>query len=55
MLFVLSALILIVTIVASIIGLAMTTQYFSPIKRLVKIVTCDIVMPVQCFIIWQLF
>ena len=42
MLFVLSALILVVTIVASIIGLAMTTRYFSPIKRLV--------MPIQAFI-----
>lgn len=51
MLFVLSALILIVTIVALIIGLAMTTQYFSPIKRLVKnSYLLIIVMPVKAFI-----
>ena len=51
MLFMLSALILIVTIVASIIGLAMTTQYFSPIKRLVKnSYLLIIVMPVQSLI-----
>ena len=49
--FMLSALILIVTIVASIIGLAMTTQYFSPIKRLVKnSYLLIIVMPVQSLI-----
>lgn len=51
MLFMLSALILVVTIVASIIGLAMTTQYFSPIKRLVKnSYLLIIVMPVQSLI-----
>ena len=51
MLFMLSALILIVTIIASIIGLAMTTQYFSPIKRLVKnSYLLIIVMPVQSLI-----
>ncbi|WP_298730126.1 DUF624 domain-containing protein [uncultured Granulicatella sp.] len=52
MLFMLSAFILVVTIVASIIGLAMTTQYFSPIKRLVKnSYLLIIVMPVQSLII----
>ena len=51
MLFMLSALILVVTIVASIIGLAMTTQYFSPIKRLVKnSYLLIIVMPLQSLI-----
>ena len=51
MLFMLSAFILFVTIVASIIGLAMTTQYFSPIKRLVKnSYLLIIVMPVQSLI-----
>ena len=51
MLFMLSALILVVTIIASIIGLAMTTQYFSPIKRLVKnSYLLIIVMPVQSLI-----
>ena len=51
MLFMLSALILVVTIVASIIGLAMTTQYFSPIKRLVKnSYLLIIVMPTQSLI-----
>ena len=51
MLFMLSAFILVVTIVASIIGLAMTTQYFSPIKRLVKnSYLLIIVMPVQSLI-----
>ena len=51
MLFILSAFILALTIVASIIGLAMTTQYFSPIKRLVKnSYFLIIVMPVQSFI-----
>ena len=51
MLFMFSALILIVTIIAAIIGLAMTTQYFSPIKRLVKnSYLLIIVMPVQSLI-----
>ena len=51
MLFMLSAFILILTIVASIIGLAMTTQYFSPIKRLVKnSYLLIIVMPIQSLI-----
>lgn len=51
MLFMLSAFILILTIVASIIGLAMTTQYFSPIKRLVRnSYLLIIVMPVQSLI-----
>ena len=51
MLFMLSALILVVTIIASIIGLAMTTQYFSPIKRLVKnSYLLIIVMPLQSLI-----
>ena len=51
MLFMLSAFILVVTIVALIIGLAMTTQYFSPIKRLVKnSYLLIIVMPVQSLI-----
>ena len=51
MLFVLSALILVTTIVASIIGLAMTTKYFSPIKRLVKnSYLLIIIMPVQSLI-----
>ena len=51
MLFMLSAFILVLTIVASIIGLAMTTQYFSPIKRLVKnSYLLIIVMPVQSLI-----
>lgn len=51
MLFVLSTLILVTTIVASIIGLAMTTQYFSPIKRLVKnSYLLIIIMPVQSLI-----
>lgn len=51
MLFMLSAFILVVTIVASIIGLAMTTQYFSPIKRLVKnSYLLIIIMPVQSLI-----
>ena len=51
MLFMLSALILVVTIVASIIGLAMTTQYFSPIKRLIKnSYLLIIVMPTQSLI-----
>ena len=51
MLFVLSVLILVVTIVASIIGLAMTTRYFSPIKRLVKnSYLLIIVLPIQAFI-----
>ena len=51
MLFMLSAFILILTIVASIIGLAMTTQYFSPIKRLVKnSYLLIIVMPLQSLI-----
>ena len=51
MLFMLSAFILVVTIVASIIGRAMTTQYFSPIKRLVKnSYLLIIIMPVQSLI-----
>ena len=51
LLFMLSAFILVLTIVASIIGLAMTTQYFSPIKRLVKnSYLLIIVMPVQSLI-----
>ncbi len=51
MLFMLSAFILVLTIVASIIGLAMTTQYFSPIKRLVKnSYLLIIVMPLQSLI-----
>ena len=51
MLFMLSAFILLLTFVASIIGLAMTTQYFSPIKRLVKnSYLLIIVMPVQSLI-----
>ena len=51
MLFMLSALILVVTIVASMIGLAMTTQYFSPIKRLIKnSYLLIIVMPTQSLI-----
>lgn len=51
MLFVLSVLILVTTIVASIIGLAMTTKYFSPIKRLVKnSYLLIIIMPVQSLI-----
>ena len=51
MLFMLSAFILVLTMVASIIGLAMTTQYFSPIKRLVKnSYLLIIVMPVQSLI-----
>ena len=51
MLFMLSAFILILTIVASIIGLAMTTQYFSPIKRLVRnSYLLIIVMPIQSLI-----
>ena len=51
MLFMLSAFILVLTIVASIIGLAMTTQYFSPIKRLVKnSYLLIIIMPVQSLI-----
>ena len=51
MLFMLSAFILVLTIVASIIGLAMTTQYFSPIKRLVKnSYLLIIVMPIQSLI-----
>lgn len=51
MLFMLSAFILVLTIVASIIGLAMTTQYFSPIKRLIKnSYLLIIVMPVQSLI-----
>lgn len=51
MLFILSAFILVVSIVASIIGLAMTTQYFSPIKRLVKnSYLLIIIMPVQSLI-----
>ena len=52
MLFMLSAFILIVTIIASIIGLAMTTQYFSPIKRLVKnSYLLIVIMPIQSLII----
>lgn len=51
MLFMLSAFILVLTIVASIIGLAMTTQYFSPIKRLVKnSYLLIIVIPIQSLI-----
>ena len=51
MLFMLSAFILVLTIVASIIGLAMTTQYFSPIKRLIKnSYLLIIVMPIQSLI-----
>ena len=51
MLFMLSAFILLLTFVASIIGLAMTTQYFSPIKRLVKnSYLLIIVKPVQSLI-----
>ena len=51
MLFMLSAFILVLTIVASIIGLAMTTQYFSPIKRFVKnSYLLIIVMPIQSLI-----
>lgn len=51
MLFILSALILVTTIIASIIGLAMTTKYFSPIKRLVKnSYLLIIIMPVQSLI-----
>ena len=51
MLFMLSAFILVLTIVASIIGLAMTSQYFSPIKRLVKnSYLLIIVMPIQSLI-----
>ncbi len=51
MLFILSALILVTTFVASIIGLAMTTKYFSPIKRLVKnSYLLIIIMPVQSLI-----
>ena len=56
MLFVLSALILVTTIVASIIGLAMTTNYFSPIKRLIKnSYLLIIVMPFQSFIMASAF
>ena len=51
MLFMLSSFILVLTIVASIIGLAMTTQYFSPITRLVKnSYLLIIVMPIQSLI-----
>ena len=56
MLFVLSALILVTTIVASIIGLAMTTKYFSPIKRLIKnSYLLIIVMPYQSLIMASAF
>ena len=56
MLFVLSALILVTTIVASIIGLAMTTKYFSPIKRLIKnSYLLIIVMPFQSLIMASAF
>ena len=56
MLFVLSALILVTTIVASIIGLAMTTNYFSPIKRLIKnSYLLIIVMPFQSLIMASAF
>lgn len=56
MLFVLSALILVTTIVASIIGLAMTTKYFSPIKRLIKnSYLLIIVMPFQSLIMTSAF
>lgn len=51
MLFILSVIILVLTVVASIIGLAMTTQYLSPIKRLVKnSYLLIIVMPLQSLI-----
>ena len=56
MLFVLSALILVTTIVASIIGLAMTTKYFSPFKRLIKnSYLLIIVMPFQSLIMASAF
>lgn len=56
MLFILSALILVTTIVASIIGLAMTTKYFSPIKRLIKnSYLLIIVMPFQSLIMASAF
>ena len=56
MLFVLSAMILVTTIVASIIGLAMTTKYFSPIKRLIKnSYLLIIVMPFQSLIMASAF
>lgn len=56
MLFVLSALILVTTIVASIIGLAMTTKYLSPIKRLIKnSYLLIIVMPFQSLIMASAF
>ena len=56
MLFVLSVLILVTTIVASIIGLAMTTKYFSPIKRLIKnSYLLIIVMPFQSLIMASAF
>lgn len=56
MLFILSVLILVVTIVASIIGLAMTTKYFSPIKRLIKnSYLLIIVMPFQSLIMASAF
>ena len=56
MLFVLSTLILVTTIVASIIGLAMTTKYFSPIKRLIKnSYLLIIVMPFQSLIMASAF
>lgn len=56
MLFVLSELILVTTIIASIIGLAMTTKYFSPIKRLIKnSYLLIIVMPFQSFIMASAF
>lgn len=52
MLFILSVIVLILTVVASIIGLAMTTKYFSPIKCLVKnSFLLIIIMPVQSLII----
>lgn len=51
MLFVLSFIILILTVIASIIGLAMTTKYFSTIKRLVKnSYLLILVMPIQSLI-----
>ena len=51
MLFVLSFIILISTVIASIIGLAMTTKYFSTIKRLVKnSYLLILVMPIQSLI-----
>lgn len=51
MLFILSFIILISTVIASIIGLAMTTKYFSTIKRLVKnSYLLILVMPIQSLI-----